>query len=88
MSNKEMKEKMKRRYGDEVKHKHNKDHLEYRQHEKTHPAQKDIENVIENAEADINKSKEAGKHHLKHHQSRRRDIEEEIIRRILKNNKL
>ncbi len=88
MSNKEMKEKMKRRYGDKIKHKHNKDHLEYRQHDKTHPAQKNIENDIEIAEVDINKFKEVVKHHLKHHQSRRRDIEEEIIRRILKDNML
>ncbi len=42
MSNKEMREKMKRRYGDGLKHKHNKDHLEYSQHEKTHPVQKKL----------------------------------------------
>lgn len=78
MSNKEMKEKMKRRYGDEIKHKHNKDHLEYRQHEKTYPLQKNMEDDLENEIIDINKSKDTGKHHLKHFQSRRRDNLENI----------
>jgi hypothetical protein len=32
-----MREKMERRYGDEVEHKHDKDHMEYREHEKSHP---------------------------------------------------
>lgn len=33
----QLKEKMLLKYGDELHHKHNKDHLEYRRHCKTHP---------------------------------------------------
>ncbi|MEG3695525.1 hypothetical protein V5098_20615 [Vibrio coralliirubri] len=34
-----IKEKMKRIYGEDVAHKHNKDHLEYREHQPSHSAQ-------------------------------------------------
>lgn len=41
-----LREKMLHRYGDETHHKHNKNHLHYRQHSKSHPCH--TEQPIEN----------------------------------------
>ena len=42
-----MREQMLRRYGDEFHHKHDKNHLQFRQHCRTHPVKKRLINGLE-----------------------------------------
>lgn len=50
----DLREKMMIRYGDELSHKHNKNHLQYRLHARSHPAQPN--NRILEANLDVNYS--------------------------------
>ena len=64
------KEKMDHVYDDDVKHKHNKDHLEYRDHEPSHPLQKHG-GKNEGHKHLVNHHEDG--HHTRHHHDKKHD---------------